>query len=390
MVFNFKLGGGLPQTRSGGLFGMGRQMSGNTGFNPNGGTGPLGSGTLGMRPMAGQRQTSNQGGPTLGTMRQGAADDDYYAQMDAWNREQQGKSPAVGQLQGGTKLPPNVQSIFKLFGQGSGMAANHYGNLANMDPMERAAREQSGMGQQAVDRQTQANHPDQSNQGGYSKWVQDPATGKWTQETGLHPELAALFGNLTREMNGGGQGAADAAYKQMTSRLDPMFAQRESSMRTQLLNQGLSEDSDAYKRQMASFGQGRNDAYQTAMNASQDQGMKFRTNTMDAMKGLFGFQQMPGFNAAGAAPPPDLLRALEAKMGVQRADADRGSAELAAIIGAGGAVAGAGLPLLLGAFGGGGGGGTTNNYYPGGGGMTPASGGYFNPGPLPPGWAGTA
>lgn len=58
----------------------------------------------------------------------------------------------------------------------------------------------------------------------------------------------------------------NALYGQATSRLDPMFNQREDKARARLANMGISENSDAYRTELDNFGRDRNDAYSTAMN----------------------------------------------------------------------------------------------------------------------------
>lgn len=84
------------------------------------------------------------------------------------------------------------------------------------------------------------------------------------------------FGQL-----GDGQAAADAVYKQATSRLDPMWARREDQAHTRLLNQGLDPQSEAYKSAMSDLGQERNDAYGSAFAQSFGQGQElFKTNMM--------------------------------------------------------------------------------------------------------------
>lgn len=64
----------------------------------------------------------------------------------------------------------------------------------------------------------------------------------------------------------------DAVYGQMTSRLDPQFAQRESDLTSRLAAQGITQGSEAYNREFGNFGRDRNDAYQTAMNNAFTQG----------------------------------------------------------------------------------------------------------------------
>src|SRR5690606_12454606 len=60
------------------------------------------------------------------------------------------------------------------------------------------------------------------------------------------------------------RGAERSLYESMTSRLDPMWSQRESQMATQLRNQGLRPGDEAYDTAMANLGRERTDAYQQA------------------------------------------------------------------------------------------------------------------------------
>jgi hypothetical protein len=61
------------------------------------------------------------------------------------------------------------------------------------------------------------------------------------------------------------QQAIDSAFGAATSRLDPMFAQREESMQAQLANQGLDPGSEAYTNAAGNFGRERSDAYTQAL-----------------------------------------------------------------------------------------------------------------------------
>lgn len=63
---------------------------------------------------------------------------------------------------------------------------------------------------------------------------------------------------------GAAKSAADGVYKQVASRLDPQFQQSESDIRSRLANQGISENSDAYRRELDNFGRSKNDAYNQA------------------------------------------------------------------------------------------------------------------------------
>lgn len=70
------------------------------------------------------------------------------------------------------------------------------------------------------------------------------------------------------DFNQAAQQASDAVYNQATSRLDPTWDQRSSQLDTRLANQGLSQNSDAYKNAQAAFGRDKNDAYNQAAYSS--------------------------------------------------------------------------------------------------------------------------
>ena len=84
---------------------------------------------------------------------------------------------------------------------------------------------------------------------------------------------AAGFGLDTSNMpeliginNGTRQRAEDAIYGRRSSRLDPMWGDRENAMKTELYNKGLREGDEAFSRAMRDFNFNRTDAYETAMN----------------------------------------------------------------------------------------------------------------------------
>ncbi|MDI4655524.1 tail fiber domain-containing protein [Xanthobacter autotrophicus] len=54
-------------------------------------------------------------------------------------------------------------------------------------------------------------------------------------------------------------------YELGSKRLDPQFAQNEEALRARLANSGIQAGSDAWNREMASFSQGRNDAYNSLL-----------------------------------------------------------------------------------------------------------------------------
>jgi hypothetical protein len=79
-------------------------------------------------------------------------------------------------------------------------------------------------------------------------------------------DLQDSLGNT--DFNQTSSAAADAVYKQLASRLDPQYSQLENDTRTRLINSGITENSDAFRREMDNFSRSRTDAYNTAGNTS--------------------------------------------------------------------------------------------------------------------------
>jgi hypothetical protein len=65
---------------------------------------------------------------------------------------------------------------------------------------------------------------------------------------------------------------ADTVYAQAASRLDPRFSQREGDLKARLAAQGISENSDAYRRAVDNEARDRNDAYNQAVYTAQQAG----------------------------------------------------------------------------------------------------------------------
>jgi hypothetical protein len=98
----------------------------------------------------------------------------------------------------------------------------------------------------------------------------------------------ALTSNVGGEFNGAAKAAADASYAQAASRLDPAFSQQENDFKARLANSGISENSDAYRRELDNFGRTKNDAYNQAAYSAQAAGLQAQNQ---------GFQQ--GMQNAG-------------------------------------------------------------------------------------------
>lgn len=64
--------------------------------------------------------------------------------------------------------------------------------------------------------------------------------------------------------------ARQRAEEAIMSRMNPQFAQDEESLRTRLINQGIGQGSEAYRREMDQFGQTKTDARQQAILRAQD------------------------------------------------------------------------------------------------------------------------
>ena len=75
------------------------------------------------------------------------------------------------------------------------------------------------------------------------------------------------------DFNQTAQKASDSAYAAAAARLDPQFQQQEAAYRSRLANSGISENSDAYRREMDNFMRARTDAYGQAQNNAFGQGL---------------------------------------------------------------------------------------------------------------------
>lgn len=100
-------------------------------------------------------------------------------------------------------------------------------------------------------------------------------TDKWVNEFTLDPKIQNMldmFLNTSQapvpEFSFDGtakrQEVEDALFQRQKSRLDPRFAEEENSLRSRLANQGITEGSEAYNKEIALFGRNKNDAYENA------------------------------------------------------------------------------------------------------------------------------
>jgi hypothetical protein len=214
-----------------------------------------------------------------------------------------------------------------LFGMFGGTLAPESGDYTQ------AATQQARMGADAINQQTQQNRPDQFNAFGSGvTWSMGPdgqpvqrqsfgGGGLGQGATGLQQQFGQTYSQgFNYSPDQARNQAIDSAYGQATSRLDPQFNQRQEQLQTQLMNQGLDPQSEAYKNAMGDFSRERNDAYNGALSSAIGQGtqagntlfqqaLQQRALPMQELAGLNQFTGQQGFNSAGVAAPPQLLQA---------------------------------------------------------------------------------
>src|SRR5229473_1236866 len=193
--------------------------------------------------------------------------------------------------------------------------------------------------QQAAEAQAGQSHVGLQGPAGQSGWTQDPTTGRWTQKQEFTGPFAQAFGNLGGQIAGqkgldygadARQGAENAAYGAATSRLDPMFAQREQGERSMLAAQGLDPGSEAAQAEMGNFNRGRNDAYSQAQRFAVGQGQQAQQQAFgqsvtaqqlpyQQLQQLMGM--MPG-QGVGPAQAPNYLQAMGLQQGLNMGNAD--------------------------------------------------------------------
>lgn len=106
--------------------------------------------------------------------------------------------------------------------------------------------------------------------GGGLPGLQYGSAGDPVQKSLDYSNLTKLPG--TSDFGAEGQRMADSVYNQYTSRLDPKFQQSQSDMEAKLAAQGISNNSDAYRREVDNAGRTKNDAYGQAAYQAQQAG----------------------------------------------------------------------------------------------------------------------
>ncbi|MDN7897203.1 tail fiber domain-containing protein [Burkholderia cepacia] len=89
------------------------------------------------------------------------------------------------------------------------------------------------------------------------------------QFSGLNSQLASIGGSIDPQAaQQAGAAGQNAAYAAQTQYLDPRFSQGQTSLESQLANQGLTPGSQAYDNAMKNFNLSKNQAYSDAANQS--------------------------------------------------------------------------------------------------------------------------
>lgn len=105
----------------------------------------------------------------------------------------------------------------------------------------------------------------------------DGMTGLRSSASGGPIQRSLDYSGLTKlpgtdDFGAEGQRMADTVYKQAASRLDPQWAQNDNDMKAALAAKGISEDSDAYRREYDNMARAKTDAYNQATWSAQQAG----------------------------------------------------------------------------------------------------------------------
>lgn len=191
----------------------------------------------------------------------------------------------------GTAIANNAMGMVNQVGPDGSLTYSQNGTYVYKDPYTgksynlpqyTATTALSGMGQQIKGQndQTQLNMAQTGNQ--QSAFLKDYLGTPW------NPDTSAIEGRLT-ELG--------------RQRIDPLMAQRRSSMDSRLANQGITQGSEAYNREMGLLGQQENDAYNSLF--LQGRGQAFnelqttRNQPINEISALLGGSQVsqPGYQA---------------------------------------------------------------------------------------------
>jgi len=182
----------------------------------------------------------------------------------------------------------------------------------------------------------------------------NPQPGDYIRTTTLAPEQQQLYDtNVATQLKAGlagqqmlgdlgnGQQAADAAYRKTTHYYDTNFGRDENALRTQLINSGLTEGSEAYRNAMDQFNQRKDSAYADAADravAAGDQQQNSAVARLANILALSRGQSPTSGNSAGGSST-DLLNAANNQYQAQLGQVNADNAQAAGTTSAIGSVA---------------------------------------------------
>lgn len=141
-------------------------------------------------------------------------------------------------------------------------------------------------------------------------------------------------------------------YDLGAQRLDPRFASQEDALRTRLANQGITAGSEAWRREMDQFGEGRNDAYNQLMLQGRGQALSEVNNPINQITALLSGSQVQNpavsmYQPQGAATT-DVAGLINQNYGQQVANYQQRQGSLGGLFGAGATLLGAPQGSILG------------------------------------------
>lgn len=182
----------------------------------------------------------------------------------------------------------------------------------------------------------------------------NPQPGDYLRTTTLAPEQQQLYdtnvatqlkaGLAGQQMLGGigdGQAASDAAYRRATRYYDTNFGRDESALRTQLINSGLTEGTEAYRNAMEQFNQRKDSAYSDAADRAVAAGDQQQNSAVARLANILAISrgQSPTSDNASGGNSTDLLNAANNQYQAQLGQVNADNAQAAGTTSALGSVA---------------------------------------------------
>lgn len=247
------------------------------------------------------------------------------------------------------------------------------------------AKKQARLDSSAAYSATMANRFDQSNPYGSMTWGQEQVIGpdgkpvtKWTSSVNLSPEQQFLFdrsntaqraiaerspqyAQMVAQMLGqpidNGTAVRDRVEAELLGRLNQQSDRDLEQVRSRLLNQGITENSEAWRRAMADFDMNRQNARTSAIlnagDAAQQQvslDTGLRSQYLNELAGMLSQTQATipqyQYGAAVSAPAPNMYGAAQDEYAAALQNYNAKIAQQGQIYGAAGQLAGAGMMAL--------------------------------------------